>query len=157
LEGSIFGGSYIFGGTYLSGGFYPFWGLLVRSCSFLLFRPRSPWYFDTSCVNNGSIDLSSIMASLIFRDQNYVSSAIHFVCLYTRLYTRQWHTFCMCIHTMSIYSMYLVSLVLWCFVFVVTESSSGKNSVIKKKIHKVWNFCIGYENIGCFFLMPQGP
>ena len=36
-----------------------------------------------------SIPAASKMAQLIFRDQNYVSSAIHFVCVYTPcLYTR---------------------------------------------------------------------
>jgi hypothetical protein len=42
---------------------------------------------DTSF--GGTHHLATKMAQLFFRDQNYVSSAIHFVCVYTlRLYTR---------------------------------------------------------------------
>jgi hypothetical protein len=74
LEVSILGGPYIFGGPYLFGDLHLFGGVFDRLG---LDHP------DTS------IPAASKMVPLIFRDQNYVSSAIHFVCVYTPcLYTR---------------------------------------------------------------------
>jgi hypothetical protein len=56
---SVWRALYLEGHIYLKGPVY-LWRLLacscllVRSCSFLLLRPRSTWHFDTSCVKNGA-------------------------------------------------------------------------------------------------------
>jgi hypothetical protein len=56
-----------------------------------------PSFLRTIGLHLCPLPAATKMAQLIFRDQNYVSSAIHLASL------------CMCIYTMSIHPVYLVS------------------------------------------------
>jgi hypothetical protein len=74
-----------FGGLYIWRAIYTWRAISIWRPIFVWRAPRSSKDWITLTLR----PTASKMAQLIFRDQNYVSSAIHFVCVYTPcLYTR---------------------------------------------------------------------